>query len=184
MALFVKSSCKNIRAENELHGNDLIVSQLLSTTDNLEDKSVYDLARWASFKIKKHVLDCDACTSCLTTPNPVLPESSLTTFKSCGGLTHPSKELFQLIKHTENVFRQHDISKANVVRTLVHEIMKTSLAAELSTKCSVHNVTERVLHRYVQLRMHIRAAFITQHLTKGDTGDHGSKSAKARTTVL
>jgi hypothetical protein len=96
---FVKTSCKKDLTD-ELEDHDLVVAQQLSLSDDLDDKSTYDLAGWATFKAKQLVSDCKTCIEYLTATNPVLPASTFTVFKSFGGLTHPSTELYELIRQT------------------------------------------------------------------------------------
>lgn len=78
---------------DKLDNHDLIAA--FSLSDYLYDKSTYDLAGWAAFKAKKLVSDCKTY---LTATNLVLPVSTFTVFKSFGGLTHPSTELYELIR--------------------------------------------------------------------------------------
>lgn len=158
----------------------LLVKEHLSST---EEKSLYYLAGWAAFKLKKCVSDCDICIRAITSDcQPSIPAASLTIQKTYGGLTFPSNELFNVVKVTELVFRKSDYCTPNLIDKIITYVYGTPEAIALSAKCEQHDVTQRLLKVYLKLRMHIRAAFLTKGFQ--DKIHHGSKSATSRTTVL
>jgi len=147
----------------------------------LEGKALYYLAGWTAAKIKKRI-KCAACNESLTTEFPTVPESSFTTLKtycSGAGLTHPSNEVYELIKFAENEICLADLRAPNIQDELVQRVMRRK--PSLSSPCNYHNLCHLVLNRFIKFRLHIRASFSSQHLDK--KGQFASKSAASRTTI-
>jgi hypothetical protein len=148
----------------------------------VEEKQLYYIAGWVVFKLMSVIKDCSNCISNMCTDNPTLPQSSLTSVKSYGGLKHPTNNLFILIQNAEHFFRNHDVTGCSI-----DDVVKSFVLSDQSTfgyspsYCSQHNCTELALKKFFKLRFHIRASFITEQLTLQK--QFASKSAASRTVI-
>jgi hypothetical protein len=149
---------------------------------NVEEKALYYLAGWVAHKMKRTHSSCSQCCTalCETEHVPILPQASLTCVKSYGGLTHPSEELFNIIQEAEILFRTVNERKINVAALCKIQLER---GKQKLKSCSEHgSLHELALKRYLKLRMHIRASYLTEQLSL--KAQYASKSAVARTTIL
>jgi len=129
--------------------------------DWIEQKKLYELAGWVAFKLMSKINNCQACVSYLCSDVAVLPQSSLTSCKSYGGLKHPTKELSAAIEDAEQFFRNHDVFGASI------ENLVQSCKSESTLKlgnCNSHALYEMAITQYYKLRVHIRASFLTEQM--------------------
>jgi hypothetical protein len=145
----------------------------------IEEKSLYNLAGWVSFKVLRKVDACQPCVSILRTDDPQLPQSSLVKEKSYGALVHPSNEMYSFIFDAEWYFRSHDVRNVSIdeaADAFLHQCKR------MIGNCHLHELSKMVVRKFFKVRMHIRAKFLTQHL-KIQQSQFASRSAAARTTV-
>ncbi len=90
---FIKSKPQK-QAEDKFSDVHVLPSYEGILPNVIEEKSLYNFAGWVSFKVLKKVDACPSCVGILRTDNPQLPQASLITMKSYGGLIHPTNEMY------------------------------------------------------------------------------------------
>jgi hypothetical protein len=145
---------------------------------SLEEKGLYYIAGWVAFKLSFIVKECTTCLVHLCSDSPSLPQSSLTSTLSYGGLKHPSNELFELIQHAERFFRSHDVSNRSTED--ITQAMIADTSSQLS-QCKEHRLLDMAVRKFYKLRVHIRARFLTEQVNL--QSQYASKSAAQRTVI-
>lgn len=122
------------------------------TVPEAADCIIYYLAGFMCRKLLK-------CSTCSTCRHSLIeeweihsqPESSLVNCKTRGGLLHPKRNVFCLLKAAETEFQKHSTAK-NVYEQTLEELLKEHV---FSFPCNEHKeeIMAQLLHNYVAMRM-------------------------------
>ena len=177
-------SSQNSLSKNE-PGAVEIVSHKLESSHEIgfnESNALYFLAGWVCFKLKKKLQSCTNCTVNLSSGYKNQDVASLVKIKSFGSLVLPSDNMFQLINSCEKRFRtlnQWELMHNKKTVTALKLQYQDIISGSNLPLC--HNIAEKAVVKYLKLHLHIFAKSINQ--TQKIDVQHGSKSAKARTSI-
>jgi len=153
------------------------VQQVVGIHTQYEQQALYYLCGWVAHKLTQNI-SCAECKQLLLQSSPSLKCSDFTSNKSYGGLKHPTKELFKILQVCENFFCAVNHQSVTVDQ-LVSRVVNSF---DTLMSCSIHGpLTHKAVQRYLKLRMHIHAQFITDQMQK--KAQYASRSAVARTTI-
>jgi hypothetical protein len=136
--------------------------------------------------LKTLLKDCtDCCCSLVLQDGDDDPGRNITTVKSRGGLSNPSRSIIELLLAAETVFKSEGrkvLDVANVEDYLMnlvegHIPSSVELPVELPP---CHDVTHLAVRKYIRLRLNAHAAALSKLQV---SGQFASKSAAARTLV-
>ena len=157
----------------------------MSGLDSADSNSLYYLTGW-SLKVVNN--SCDACCISTLSSEPLdslVEHSKLTVLKEykLNALRHPTAAVFEMVHSAELVFRQwqNAITEVKNVKEFMFSKFKPSLERFSFPPC--HGVKEKVLNKYLSLRLHIACARLSQSRKDLGSGYLGSKSMAMRKLV-
>ena len=158
------------------------------TVDVNEGNALFYVAGWVAFKLRtSNTNSCNDCLSAVVsdcTSQHSNPLAQLLRMKTHGGLAVPSTALFQLICEGEKLFRSLRAElnfSHNVTQTL------SANSASVVAQCELpncHNIAAKALDKFFRLCTYIWAKHFTNAISAASAVQHGSKSAKARTSIV
>ena len=161
------------------------VSHKLESSNEIgfnESNALYFLASWVCFKLKKKLQSCTTCTVNLSSGYKNQDVASLVKIKSFGSLVLPADNMFQLINSCEKRFRtlnQWELMHNKKTVTALKLQYQDIISGSNLPLC--HNIADKAVVKYLKLHLHIFAKSINQ--TQKIDVQHGSKSAKVRTSI-
>jgi hypothetical protein len=157
-----------------------------SNLTSSESNALCYLTGWIAFKLKNDLQSCNNCIAFLVSNDPMdknMPQTQLTVIKSYGWLTIPSQSLQKFVLAAEDLFQQNQsecLSSTDALELMMNRsahLLKNSVFS--IPHC--HDVGRLVLKKFFRLRSHICARSFSK--SSKEEQQHGSKSAKARTTI-
>jgi hypothetical protein len=159
-----------------------IAATAIADIDYIDSNVIVYIAGWIVFKLKTLLKDCtDCCCSLVLQDGDDDPGRNLTTVKSRGGLSNPSRSIIELLLAAETVFRSEGrkvLDVANVEDYLMNLVEGRIPSSVELPPC--HDVTHLAVRKYIRLRLHAHAAALSKRQA---SGQFASKSAAARTLV-
>ena len=124
----------------------------------IQRNGLYFMAGWA---VKEILGDCATCNLSVRSGErmPGLP-SEWTNFYSHGGLIHPTKEAFDVVKRGEKLFMGHGdkLLKIQKVKKVLKDEIIQSVPHNIATHFpACHNIMNDLVCKYISLRLHILA---------------------------
>ena len=158
-----------------------------------QESSLYHLAGYCLFSVKKRGTLCEVCTTLAEDPNRGTSSGSLNAitrlkeFRS-GCLTYCSESAFTLLRDAETLFRMFESSGKLTGPRLTSRLL--NLSSEIISACQVpncHKLKEKLLTKFFTVRLYIAARKENRRrFSKSDTfkdGNLGSKSMAMRSMV-
>lgn len=141
------------------------------------DCILYCVTGFLSVKMKK-ATRCPACRSAFSIDKNTSAEAALTNVKNRGGLIHPNKNLFQLLKKAEQFFVENK-SHQTVYWDTIDSVLDT---CTITFPCAEHKeeTVAQLLHYYFSMRMRQHCQHITMSMNK--QAQEKKKSAKQRSS--
>lgn len=146
-----------------------------NTLSDTEEESLYYLCGYCVQSLLKLGQLCKVCTDSMRVADSTHhPKSSYLRHKNFkdGALFEVSDEIYQEILKWENVIRQYEpqILKAKIAKVMIESCVKISSGCPVLTEVMSchHPVLERLVKKFVNVRMHFLCKKATQAL-KSDT---------------
>ena len=163
-----------VRVEELLEDRAASDSEFTKTEKNV----LFFLAGYIAHKVNKYGKICNDCKTAVTDSEcaSVAEEDStllaLKEYKS-GALCRPSPEVLDLVHQVEHLFRRN--RNCMKLQNAVGFLERESLAFT-SLLPSCHGVHQKIIKRFIRLRLRIESKKIRDERKKVKSGHHGSKS--------
>lgn len=160
-------------------------NELVNGLDSSDSNSLYYITGWSLKAVKT---TCDACCSSAISEKPLdllAEHSKLTVLKEykVNALRHPTVLVFQMLQSAELVFRQWKSAITEVENVKSFILSKISPYVVNFNFPSCHSVKDRILNKYVTLRLHIACSKVGESGKDESCGYLGSKSMAMRKVV-
>jgi hypothetical protein len=183
------SNSSRTKADDDTEEEEFMARECnaLLPLSSLEGNALYLMAGWAVFKEMKKTPKCAPCHTCIKGDRQNAPPlSELTTIKSFSsgaGLTHPSSAILDAVIAAESLFQAN--KDVLVVVPDIHVFLMKAFTSQFSLTGfpPCHNVVQSIVARYLRLRVHMLGSKLTNEVRSAVAIQHGSKSALCRTKI-